>query len=155
MTVTHERREELLGLADELDDSPILDGPSMAGNAIRELLTEIDQAYEWADEKSHPLITRQGDILSGVARALNGPPPPLTSWSHHDLAEKAEELVHRAEIDAARIGAALKIHAPLEAVDERRGARRKVCAGCGTDSGNWQIWPCPTVRALAGGGEDR
>jgi hypothetical protein len=27
----------------------------------------------------------------------------------------------------------------------------KVCSGCGTDDGNWQRWPCPTIRALDGG----
>jgi hypothetical protein len=25
---------------------------------------------------------------------------------------------------------------------------RKVCTGCGTDNGNWQVWPCPTIRAI-------
>lgn len=40
------------------------------------------------------------------------------------------------------------IHQPLEALNVRHGRRQKVCTGCGTDDGNWQLWPCPTVRAL-------
>ena len=31
------------------------------------------------------ILTREGDLLTGVANALHGPPPPLVSWSHHDL----------------------------------------------------------------------
>ncbi|TDP76329.1 hypothetical protein DEU31_3036 [Brachybacterium sp. AG952] len=45
-----------------------------------------------------------------------------------------------------------EVHAPIDAVDEHRGARRKVCAGCGTDAGAWQVWPCSTIRAVEGGG---
>lgn len=41
-----------------------------------------------------------------------------------------------------------EVHASIEAVHEPTGRHRQVCAGCGTDAGNWQIWPCPTVRAL-------
>lgn len=40
------------------------------------------------------------------------------------------------------------VHAPLDAIHETTGRRRQVCAGCGTDAGNWQIWPCPTIRAI-------
>jgi hypothetical protein len=38
------------------------------------------------------LIQRQGELLRGVANALKGPPPELTTWSHHDLPEVAAEL---------------------------------------------------------------
>ncbi len=49
--------------------------------------------------------------------------------------------------------AALAIHQPIEAVNYGYSPQRltRVCSGCGTDAGNWQIWPCPTVRALEGG----
>lgn len=60
---------------------------------VRRLTKERDEAYDWAEDLSYPLIKRQGEILTGVAEALNGPTPPLTSWSHHDLAVKAEDLV--------------------------------------------------------------
>jgi len=45
------------------------------------------------------LLTRQGDLLTGVANALNGPPPDLTTWSHHDLPEKAQALAERVAVD--------------------------------------------------------
>lgn len=38
------------------------------------------------------LLIKHGEILRRVANALNGEPAPLTSWSHHDLGEKAEAL---------------------------------------------------------------
>ena len=56
--------------------------------------------------------------------------------------------------------AVLKIHAPIDALNMRyRGGRvQQVCTGCGTDDGNWNHWPCPTVRAITdaiGGGDER
>lgn len=46
--------------------------------------------------------------------------------------------------------AVLKIHAPIDALNMRyRGGRaQQVCTGCGTDDGNWNHLPCPTVRAI-------
>lgn len=42
------------------------------------------------------------------------------------------------------------IHRPIDAVmyNGERSYPRQVCTGCGQDDGNWQIWPCPTIRAL-------
>src|SRR5690606_42010700 len=45
------------------------------------------------------LIWRQGELLTGAINALRGDPPELTTWSHHDIAEVAAEVV--AERDAA------------------------------------------------------
>jgi|GEM_PF-1300580 hypothetical protein len=55
-----------------------------------------------------------------------------------------------AELRAARaaIREARALHRPLEALNTRYGHRQQVCSGCGTDDGNWQVWPCPTTRAL-------
>ncbi len=39
------------------------------------------------------LVARQRDILTGVANALRGDPGPLASHSHHDLAERAAQIV--------------------------------------------------------------
>ena len=80
---------DLLSLLDQLDQAE----------------AERDQAEAWAEERSYPLVMSQGEILTGVANALNGPTPPLTSWSHHDLAEKARAMVERAERAEARIKA--------------------------------------------------
>lgn len=44
-----------------------------------------------------------------------------------------------------------EIHAPIEALNIRHHPNSRttyVCSGCGTDDGNWQTWPCPTMRAL-------
>jgi hypothetical protein len=48
-------------------------------------------------------------------------------------------------VDAVR-----KIHSPIDAVNTRYpgGRMTQVCTGCGTDDGNWQTWPCPTIRAV-------
>lgn len=46
--------------------------------------------------------------------------------------------------------AVLEVHQPVEAVhiEGNRQELRNVCSGCGTDDGNWQAWPCPTVRVM-------
>ena len=106
----------------------------------REAEAERDQAYEWADDQSHPLVMRQGEILTGVANALNGPTPARTSWSHHDLAEKAAAMVARAEQAEARIKAVRAIHRDL--YESMSGF--PYCDSCDRD------WPCPTIRALDG-----
>lgn len=41
-----------------------------------------------------------------------------------------------------------RIHEPVEALEVRSQRVGNVCAGCGTDDGNWVAWPCPTLRAL-------
>ena len=55
-----------------------------------------------------------------------------------------------------------ELHAPIDAADYSGGPFRgvtQVCIACGTDDGNWQRHPCPTVRlcdeieAAAKGGE--
>jgi len=44
----------------------------------------------------------------------------------------------------------LAVHEPVDALMNPGRHERvvKVCTGCGTDDGNWQRWPCPTVRAV-------
>lgn len=59
-----------------------------------------------------------------------------------------------AELPAAEANAALRrvreVHQPIDAVHYAgpRQTMMQVCAGCGTDAGNWQRWPCPTIRAI-------
>lgn len=50
----------------------------------------------------------------------------------------------------AALDACLAVHQPIEAVMYTGPQQRmvKVCTGCGTDDGNWQRYPCPTVRAI-------
>lgn len=43
------------------------------------------------------------------------------------------------------------VHEPILALDygvRDAPLKREVCTGCGQDDGNWQIWPCPTIRAI-------
>ena len=52
----------------------------------------------------------------------------------------------------AALRAAMEVHGALDAaqyVGRGKSIRRQVCTGCGTDDGNWAIWPCATVRAIA------
>ncbi len=44
----------------------------------------------------------------------------------------------------------LDIHTPIDALNTRYNVRQQVCTGCGTDDGNWSVWPCATVRAVTG-----
>ena len=51
----------------------------------------------------------------------------------------------------AALKAVLNVHSPIPAVDVARRPGQQltqVCTGCGTDDGNFQRWPCPTVRAV-------
>lgn len=52
---------------------------------------------------------------------------------------------------SAAIERVRQIHQPLAAVMFAGGHQypRQVCTGCGTDDGNWQTWPCPTIHALS------
>lgn len=50
------------------------------------------------EEALSKLVGRQANLLRGVARALKGPPPEDTLWSHHDLPEVATAAI--AERDA-------------------------------------------------------
>lgn len=48
--------------------------------------------------------------------------------------------------------AVLDLHEPIHALDYGQPVRGKrlthVCTGCGQDDGNWNYWPCPTVKAI-------
>ena len=50
----------------------------------------------------------------------------------------------------AAVEAVVGVHKPLHALNvaTRPAHHTNVCIGCGTDDGNWQVWPCPTIRAL-------
>lgn len=56
----------------------------------------------------------------------------------------------------ARIDRVRQLHQPIDALNMRHhpnGRLTRVCSGCGTDDGNWQLWPCPTIRALDRAGD--
>jgi hypothetical protein len=70
------------------------------------------------------------------------PVEPLAVQPIMELLEGAKSVVDR--VDA--------IHQPVDAMNYHGGTPRRaqVCSGCGTDDGNWQQYPCPTIRALEG-----
>lgn len=55
------------------------------------LIAELEQARE-DNSEYEAIFDVTSKILKDTANALNGPPPPLTTWSHHDLADKAAAL---------------------------------------------------------------
>ena len=65
-----------------------------------EEMTEARRLYaeRWAEreglnDETSVLISRQADLLTRTVNILRGDPPPLTSWSHHDIPELAAEKV--------------------------------------------------------------
>lgn len=53
----------------------------------------------------------------------------------------------------AAIQAVKAVHEPVDALmytGKSQHHKVKVCVGCGQDDGNWQQWPCPTIRAIRG-----
>lgn len=74
----------------------------------------------------------------------------------HDASIEPTGLL--AEVD--RLQAALdrvrEVHQPIDAAAISYHPYRscQVCIGCGQDDGNWQQWPCPTIRAIESGESD-
>lgn len=59
------------------------------------------------------------------------------------MLQEIKDLRHDAE-------AVREIHQPIKALNTRYpgGKLTQVCTGCGQDNGNWNTYPCPTIRAL-------
>lgn len=67
---------------------------------------EVKALRESVDEYDG-ILGRQSDLLTATVNVLRGDPPPLTTWSHHDVAERAQSVVTerdalRAKVDAIR-----------------------------------------------------
>ena len=62
--------------------------PSHAGGLSEWVTMSCDECKDY-----EVILARQDDILTRVANALRGDPPPLTSWGHHDLPERAARAV--------------------------------------------------------------
>ena len=70
-------------------------------------------------EEYDAILRRQGDLLTRTVNALRGNPPPLTSWSHHDIPELAAEKVAEVErLTAERDALAAQV-ARVEALGEK------------------------------------
>jgi hypothetical protein len=69
-------------------------------------------------EEYDAILGRQGDLLTRTVNALRGNPPPLTSWSHHDIPElAAEKVAEVARLTAERDALAAQV-ARVEALGE-------------------------------------
>lgn len=66
------------------------------------------------------LIERMGKLLAEIAVIVNGPEPPLTRWSYHDLPEKVRALKQAQQPAALAVPA----EADAEALDFARKASR-------------------------------
>lgn len=110
----------------------------------------------------HQLIVMQGDLLTGVANALRGDPPPLTMWDHSDLParaaamaaevdDKAQRLalsgarltksVQRSIVLSARVVAAKTVLASISEITERMTlAHDERWAGKTADDDHAPIW---------------
>ena len=69
--------------------------------------------------------------------------PEIAAMARELISARARIAELEAQIDRVR-----EVHDPIEAVRYPGGRSTSVCTGCGTDNGNWQVYPCPTIRAL-------
>jgi len=116
-------------------------------------------------------------VLSAVAIAGKGS-HHTESWGNGDSAwyytgreglpdaEGAAELIEETAKQSAQRLAQLKddnhslvaalraveaVHEPVDALmytGKSQHHKVQVCTGCGQDDGNWQKWPCPSIRAI-------
>lgn len=107
---------------------------SAGGIAWRKGSPRIEWDRERADrlqkevEEYDATLTRQGDLLTRTVNALRGNPPPLTSWSHHDIPELAAEKVSEVERLTAELAEVKRTYTPcdLDLLTERDALAAKV-----------------------------
>lgn len=99
---------------------------AQAQRTIARLRKEQD---EWAEDVGgyDAILEHQGNLLDGVAVALRGDAPDGTSWSHHDLPERAERLAAK----VARVEAVLDLIARHSEVEDGEVEFRHA------DTGTW------------------
>ncbi|WP_043737768.1 hypothetical protein [Nocardia asiatica] len=94
-------------------------------------LSFLETSAREADAEGRTLVIDPGYVLEALEK----------------LAEARARITElEAQLDRVR-----EVHLPIEALNMRhhpRGQLTRVCSGCGTDNGNWQMYPCPTIRAL-------
>ncbi|MCF3939933.1 hypothetical protein [Gordonia tangerina] len=95
MTDIREQARQALAHWEKYGVSGSHDIDDVAPALVDGLLAELERV----ESGYHELINRQGSLLTNAVNAMKGDPPPLTTWSHHDVAELAKGVV--AERDAA------------------------------------------------------
>lgn len=107
---------------------------------VRELLEMVEVAL--------PTITAQRDDALAEVEDLLKVDHQCAAVDEAWAADRAERDELRAAVERVR-----DVHQPVDAMNTDTGRIVKVCAGCGTDGGNWTYWPCRTIRALDGGAQ--
>ncbi len=90
----------------------------------------------------HDLIARQSQLLTAAVNALKGPPPPLTLWSHHDVAELAAAAVRGSLPPMSELITWHEVAVELPAEDVTvlgfNAAWDNRCWGCYHDDDTWR-----------------
>lgn len=168
--VTAERdalRAERDGLRDRLTDEQIAAAEARRRVLAHDRLRQMAEGQRDALRAEHAadcdLIVRQGSILAAVADALKGPPPALSSHSHHDLGAVAAATVAQqaplvACVDALRAAATSAGWRDADATGEtlvawvRRGALLDA-ARIALERGGERVAKAIVARANEEGGE--
>ena len=134
-----------------LDLEPIKDRLAKAHTEWGEWTVQSD---EWG-ECNHVVIRDDEPgysiIAEGIGQGDDDGLADATFIAHapSDLAALVAEVERlRGQIDAAKA-----LHKPLDALNTNSNHIGQVCLGCGQDNGNWNEYPCPTMRALDGEAE--
>lgn len=145
-----------------------LDRDGTYGDDWHDMTSIYRTGIEWEFERvaPHPLmpipaeararvaeLTAELDESRGDAGRAHGQAGALLARVVELQAQVTARDARVAELEAQR-DRVRQLHQPIEAVNMRHpgGRLTRVCSGCGTDDGNWQPYPCPTIRAL---GENR
>ena len=118
-------------------------------------LDEIEAAAKKADsEVSWAVETRGIEVRIPQVVSHQGLLDPDDA-AHIAMMDPATTLALVAEVRElrAKVERVREVHEPIDALLNPGRHERvvKVCIGCGTDDGNWQRYPCPTIRALGEG----
>ena len=87
---------------------------SRAATLIEQQAARIAE-LETAEEESDAVRMGMAKLLTGVANALRGDPPELTSWSWHDLPERAAAAIRAIAVMEAAARDSARMVAELEA----------------------------------------
>ena len=124
----------------------------MSDNITPARLDEIEAAAKKAgDEVSWAVETRGIEVRIPQVVSHQGLLDPDDA-AHIAMMNPTTTLALVAEVRElrAKVERVREVHEPIDAMLNPGRHERvvKVCTGCGTDDGNWQRWPCPTIREL-------
>ncbi|QMU22058.1 hypothetical protein [Gordonia rubripertincta] len=129
-----------MSAADEARNLPTILGSAgqhRAADQVARLLAELHQATaDLAEVRTS--LGRAETWLESIADLTGG----------DRYVDGVRSVMTARDAANATIQQVRELHEPIEALNVRSNQRQKVCAACGTDDGNWQLWPCPTVRLL-------